>query len=223
MNFAMTRRQILAVGAVTGMTSALAALPVGGELEKMRKIVSWGDAQQCCWFEGFAAEVPIVLADAQAVFREPALFHHLDYCDLQAALGLGLSNADTLPVVHVGCATNQSVLIAVEDAFAAAAACGAAAGSSSSHVHGALVMLSVPPSDWKISELKKIGAWAGSRMAEGGHYVIQVLGDSTLETSLRRLSLAIAFGGEAVDPAVHFQAAYLAEVPTKGRLPRFLL
>lgn len=196
MNLQITRRKLVIASASALIATQVACTNSGtGKIpQTSRQLLSWADADLRCLFEGQAADVPLVVSDAQALWSERALFEHIDWTDLHDVCGSG--DEHTLSTLFVGSATSQSVIEALDAAFERTGVC--RLESSKRSICSALLLMNAPPDGKTLLSLKKVNRWIKKNLYRDTGCLIQILRDELLAPGSVRMSVVINTGVQQV-------------------------
>ncbi len=189
MDSVFTRRQALATGICTLITSqtAAAADMQSFNLTTSRKLASWDIGALQCWFEGHAADVSQVVQDAQAIWDERAVFQHIDYQDLTVMFES--SDIHSIATAYVGCAQSHNSITATQIAFQRAIENADAKGVKL--IKSAILVFSASSEGVPISEFKEACSWIRRHIPDDAHFDMQLLQDDSLDRFSKRVSLAV--------------------------------
>ncbi len=190
----ITRRQLLAAMAcsiLAKQVSWVATRSVQSNADAsriVRKLASWEDATLRCWFEGQASDVSQVVDDAQAIWSDRAVVHHLDVQDLELLLKPHKTHG--VPLVRVGCAISHHLTDAAETAFVRAGRINLR--HSGKTFYAGLVLISLSDDRQFLDSLKTLAVWVCQHIPDEAFFGMQVLIDTSLKPGCKRVSVAIA-------------------------------
>ncbi len=190
----VTRRQLLAATACSifaKQASWAATYSVQSNVDPsriVRQIASWEDAALRCWFEGQASDVSQVVDDAQAIWSDRAVVHHLDVQDLE--LLLKPRSTHGVPLARVGCATSHHLTDAAEAAFIRAGRI--SLRHTEKMFYAGLVLISLSDDRQFLESLKTLAVWVRLHIPDEAFFGVQVLIDPSLKPGSKRVSVAIA-------------------------------